>query len=93
MALGFNLVFGPTGNSGPNAAGEFSEELISITGDGAATSGTYTPKWLRQIDAVLGGGNSTIVLNNGVSPPTAAFTFGAALGNGAIVYATVRGRR
>lgn len=93
MAITFALVSGPTGRSGPNAAGEFAEEIWSITHDGSATTGTLTPTWLRTIDAVIGGGDSSVVINNTSPPGTAAFTFAAALSNGLIQYVSVLGRR
>lgn len=93
MALTFTLVTGPTGRSGPNEAGEFAEEVWSITHDGSSTTGTLTPTWLRTIDYVTGGGNSSVVISNTSPPGTAAFTFAAALSNGLIQYCKVGGRR
>lgn len=94
MALTFTFISGPTGTSGPNAAGEFAEENWSVTHDGSATTGTCSAKWLTRIDAVPGGGDSSVVIDNTASPkPTAAFTFAAALTNGLIQYFKLIGRR
>ena len=94
MALTFTFIPGPSGVSGPNAAGEFAEEHWSVTHDGSDVAETLSAKWLTRIDAVIGGGDSSVVIDNAASPkPTAAFTFAAALTSGFIQYFTLVGRR
>lgn len=94
MAIGVTYVSGPMGPSGPNNAGEYQEEIISFTGDGAATTVTASPKWLKRIAAVIGADGITIVAviaNAPTNPPTIALTFSAAPANGVLVSLLVRG--
>jgi len=93
MANTAALVKGPSGQSGPNAVGEYAEETWEITGDNTSPTMAISAQWLRQIDAAPGTGANNVVINNAVSPPTATLTFPANLGAGAKVYCTLRGRR
>lgn len=93
MAIGVALVKGPSGQSGPNAVGEFAEEIYELTGDNVATSVAVPSQWLRQIDAAFGTQAINTVINNTVSPPTATLTFAVAPLTGAKSYLAVRGRR
>lgn len=45
------LVKGVTGQSGPNAVGEWAEEIWQVVGDGATPNITITPVWLRLVSA------------------------------------------
>lgn len=93
MANTATIVQGPTGQSGPNAAGEFAEETWRILGDNTSATMALSAQWLRQIDSAFGNGANNVVINNTVSPPTATLTFPANLGAGAVVFAKLQGRR
>lgn len=92
MAMTATLISGPSGVSGPNAAGEFAEETWEVAGDGSATTLTVTPRWLRTLDAAIGT-TATVIISNATPPGTAALTFATALGNGLKQYLVLRGRR
>jgi hypothetical protein len=88
MANTATLITGPTGQSGPNPAGEFAEEYYEILGDNTSATIAITARWLRQIKAVIGSGANSVV----ISGNSATLTFPANLGAGARVYCALVGQ-
>jgi hypothetical protein len=90
MANTNTLVPGPMGISGPNVVGVFAEENWKITGDGSSPTVVITPQWMRRIDAVIA---AAAILNTVIDNTvrTVTITLTGNLGNGSVIYVTVRG--
>jgi hypothetical protein len=88
MANTATLITGPTGQSGPNPAGEFAEEHYEILGDNTSATIAITARWLRQVKSVIGTHATNVV----ISGNSATLTFPGNLAAGAKVYCTLVGQ-
>ena len=91
MAITQTLVTGVTGSSGPNAVGEWAEEIWQIVGDGSTANLTITPRWLRQVFAYDAGPGTTTPTAIGTLPASTLVITCPALPNGIPIYFFLRG--